>query len=669
MRRLDQLLFVSLSLSILGCPTVPDEFVRGDDDDSGDVGDDDDSSDATPAPSEACPDPTPLCDPDCRLDIDVPLERVSGTVRWDGAPIAADSSNGFELSFHGEDGRAHGMRFNADGQAIDSFDRPMLQGTWTVYMGWTGGPYVDNGGRLDSVEGSILVAEDVAVPGPALDVMVAPERVTGTIQWDGAPIGAGASNAFSLTFTDVESGIAYWVYRSAESGPISQYDVPMFPGTYDVEFAWEDTVGPNNPSWPDPILGRIPVFSGFEVPVGGASLNIGIDPVRVTGSLSWDGMPVPESASNEFELLMVSQDGRELRVRRTAAEGPTSSFDIPALQGSWRFFFNWAQTPQPDDPAWPDPLFGRIPVTEDLNVTAAGATQDVAIELARVSGELAWDGAPIPPSIYNDLAINFVDQFGELRWAYRDARDGELTSYDIPMLPGTHDVFVNWVGSLPMDDADWPDPLMDWIPVTQQFEVAAGGTNQLPIDPELARITGSISWDGEPIPEGQDNWWVFTLSGEREHRVDRDARLGDVATFDIPALGGEVEVGFEWVRTEADGPDPIFGRHRLGTVDAPGSLDVAFAPVRLTGAMTWGGEPIPEDAENRWALRFIDPDDGHTTWVDLWAGEGDVASYDVPALPGIYHVEWDWTSAAASGDGFADPVWGAIRVASCVLIE
>ena len=51
------------------------------------------------------------------------------------------------------------------------------------------------------------------------------------------------------------------------------------------------------------------------------------------------------------------------------------------------------------------------------------------------------------------------------------------------------------------------------------------------------------------------------------------------------------------------------------------------------------------------------------------AGLEEVGAYDIPVLRGLWNIEFEWSSAAGSGDAaFPDPVWRTIPVATCVWI-
>jgi hypothetical protein len=666
---------IALTIVLLcGCPGFPDDddVSRADDDDVS--GDDDDTTS-----SEACPEPVYPCSGTCVLDIAIELERVAGSIRWDGAPVP-QGDNAFELGFVAADGRERVVQVHAFADVVDTFDVPMLAGTYDIYFQWLGTSFPGSEGWPDPIHGRVWVASGFEVPrAEPLDIVLAPARVSGQLQWAGADIPANSGNQVELIFSDPEAGTDLRVPLAASSAPLSEYDIPMLPGTYDVSFQWLGSADPGNAAWPDPIWGPIQVASGFVVSEEGSTLDITPSPARVTGAIQWAGADIPASSANEVELLFHTPGGAGYYVRRRADGQDLAQFDAPVPPGNYDVWFSWRSAAPPGDPAWPDPIWGWIKVSTGLAVSIAGATLDISLLPARLTGEILWDGAPIPQSIYNDWSLTFTPLDGEDdRRVLMDATAGPVGAYDIPVLPGTYDLTLQWLGAAIEDDPASPDATMEYVPVAQGLEVAPGGAS-LDIDLRPVRLSGELLWDGAPIPEGPYNGWWLAFHSQATgltHQVPRTALVGDVASFDVPTFPGTWDVGFAWWTTEAPSdpgwPDPILGEIPLPAVEVPeagGSMDISIDPRRLSGELLWGGAPVPWSEANRWALQFENADTHERLWVERDAGQDEVSAYDIPVLRGLWNIEFEWYSAAPPGeDASPDPIWRSIPVATCVWI-
>jgi len=678
-----------LLLSLLGlsglltaCPEpIPDDddSAAGDDDDSS-PGDDDD---ATPPDSEACETVLDLCPDGCTLDIDVELHRVFGTVSWAGAPIPGGPGNTFDLVFvDPETGQEHAVPFGGQTADVGSIGSRMIVGTWDVFFEWTGNTAQGGADFFDVIQGRIPVAEAYSIPNDEdLVIAIEPQRVGGALQWLGADIPGNSSNELDFVFRPSDGGDELRVTRAAWAGPLSTYDIPMLPGNYDVEIEWRNTADPSDVSWPDPLFGRIPVANSLPVTAASpVTLDITPDLPRVTGAFSWDGAPIPQSDGNEIEIIFLDEDGQQRWVRRWAGPADIASFDVPMVPGTYTVFVNWTGAADPADSAWPDPIWGWIRVAEDVEVTGAGGTVDLSAEPARVTGTYRWDGAPAPQSVFNQLAFSFSDVGGDRLEVHRDALNGPLGSFDLPMVPGTYTLIVYWIQALPEDDADFPDPLYEDIVLRKGIEIV-DGTNQVDIEIDPYRLSGALTWDRMPIPEGEQNQFELILySQDGRNHVLRSARDGAVSTYDMPVLPGDYEVGFRWLETAGPDspsfPDPVFGEHHAGSVtvgDGDATLDIAPDPVRLGGSFTWDAGPVPASPENWGVIRFeaMDEPFGWDAPSAEWgAWDGELSAYDVNAPQGLWRVQLEWFSSASRDDaGWPDPVWRPITLVECAWIH
>ena len=606
--------------------------------------------------------------------------RLTGLLTWDGAAIPQSSSNRWDLVFRSTTSDAV-LRVPRDAEdgAVSTYDIPMLPGSWDVSFQWTQTASDSSSAWPDPILGELPVASNVVVPagGGSFNIEVDPVRLTGLWTWDGAAVPQSGSNQWDLVYTNPSTGNELTVRRDAGDGAVGTYDVPALPGTWDLAWRWVSVAGEGSSAWPDPIWGDLPAGS-VTVPAGGGARNVQIDPVRLTGLLSWDGAAIPQSSSNQWSLRFVDGD-TVLEVDRDASDGAVNVYDVPALTGSWDLEFVWNGAAAPTSSAFPDPIYGGVPVGS-VTVPAGGGSFNVQPDPVRLSGLLAWDGAAIPQSTSNQWQIGFTDSTGRRLWVPRTATGSVASTYDVPAMPGLWDVDFTWTGTAVDSSSAWPDPIWGRIEVQNNVNVPAGG-GSLNVQPDPTRLSGLLSWDGGAINQTSSNEWEIRLTpagGGETLTVRRDAGNGAVSVYDIPAFAGSWDVEFRWYTASPENSggwvDPILGGPLdLTSVTIPaagGSLNIQPDPVRQTGALLWEGAALPWDGSNRWEMVWTDPYGGRVLTVPRFATSSAQPTYDVPAWPGVWHLGYRWVQTV--GDGaptWPDPIEGVIPVATCIEIQ
>ena len=675
------LLAVLLTL-LLGCPTGGgrDDDDAGDDDDA--TGDDDDATgDDDDATVDPCPSPVSLCSGDCLLNVDVDPVRLTGLLTWDGAAIPQHGQNEWNIVFvDPATGDELSVPRSGNQGSPGTYDIPALPGTWDVYFEWTNTADDTNASWPDPVQGRWLAQANFTVPtgGGSLNITPDPVRVTGLLQWDGAAIGAHGGNDWEFVFVDTTTGLEYSVDRDASGGsPISTYDIPMYPGTYDVYFAWTTTVQDNSTQWPDPVLGRRLIQANFNVPSGGGSLNVEPDPVRVTGLLSWDGAAIGWASSNLWQFMFEDTTSDAVyTVQRDAGLGATNTFDIPMYPGTYDVSFAWVNTPPTNNSAWPDPVWGNKLIQASFTVPTGGGSINVEPDPERVSGLLSWDGAAIPDHNENMVQLVFDDVASDAEYTVRIEAGGAST-YDVPMYPGTYDVYFDW-WTVPYSTAsNWPDPVHGRRLIQSSVTVASGGT-ALNVMPDPVRMSGLLSWDGAAIPQDTFNSIVLTFEDQTSDAVYSVIRTEPGATYDIPMYPGTYAVSFDWLTAapsgNADWPDHIVGpRELFATLTVPasgGTANLEPDPLRMTGLLQWDGGDLAEHSQNEWQLLFVDPYDAESWWSPRDASDFPLNTYDVPVYTDVVHVYFQWTNNPVyTHSDWMDPMYGPILIQSCALIQ
>ena len=211
---------------------------------------------------DPCPAPINLCGPDCLLNVQPDLVRLTGLLQWDGAAIPQSGANGWNIIFTDPvGGESWWVQRDAGDSSVQTYDVPVLAGTWAISYAWTSTPGDSTSPWPDPIWGQreLLASLNVPPGGGTANLEPDPLRMTGLLQWDAAAIAQSGANTWWLRFTDPYTGQSFTVERDASDGAVSTYDIPVYDGVYDVSFEWVSTPANTSGAWPDPIEGSIPI--------------------------------------------------------------------------------------------------------------------------------------------------------------------------------------------------------------------------------------------------------------------------------------------------------------------------------------------------------------------------------------------------------------------------
>jgi hypothetical protein len=301
-----------------------------------------------------------VLDSDTRLDIDVPLGHLAGTVRVNGAPVEGEWAE-VEAWLDGQ------VWWTApiDGSTY-ALDLP--EGTWDLYVS-PGEP--SQPGAFPA--GTVTVAGDTTA-----DLDLTLHHLSGSLTWQGAPILAAYPidcSSLHFVFDDGAGGSDAYTLDCPTS-PNWEVDLPA--GTYDVYLDLDDSVA-------DRPGGDVLVAEDLIVDAD-ATVDLDATAYTVSGSARWDGT-APQA----------TYAGGEWGVRFTdVTTGSTLDYEFPT-QDTWEALVPvgtydvdlWL----PGDGAYPS-FSGWYRVAEDVTV-AADTTLDFDVPLYDVSGIVSVDGAPL----------------------------------------------------------------------------------------------------------------------------------------------------------------------------------------------------------------------------------------------------------------------------------
>jgi hypothetical protein len=260
------------------------------------------------------------------LDVDVPIARVRGTMTLNGAQFPQGLGGGF-VEFTQEGSRTPtlaSLRGTVGGPT--TYDVALLPGTYSV--AWRGiplswdeidtFPIPSNGGVLErelSVSGEIM-----------RDLEIGSVRLRASVTINGMPaadVGARGQIAF---VRDGEDAPAIAVRDPMDD---NQFQLRVLPGTYSVRWMpAPDRCGMDRNS-PEPCNSGV-VQRGIVV-MSDTTITVDVPSVRVRGSVTANGEPLPEGPNARGSIVFLQREGSFFG-QKLEAVGP-SVFDMPLVAG------------------------------------------------------------------------------------------------------------------------------------------------------------------------------------------------------------------------------------------------------------------------------------------------------------------------------------------------
>jgi len=399
------------------------------------------------------------------LNLDVPTGRVSGVFKLGGSTTSALDSGRIALVST----TAGGVPINA-GETSGAFSVRVVTGTYDLFYG--GSP---SGTSPSAPLGpSVRLASGVSVTSAAtttLEVDVPVVSVRGAMTINGV---SGAA-----------SGEAEVRLRSALGGrdllfasnTTAAFNLPVVPGTYDLVYAQvsKGTALPANRS--------AIVMKGVVIPAGPTvTLNVDVPAVTISGALTLNGASV--AGASGMGLVQLSSPDGDLVALGSLSSGTYSALVVP---GTYDIYYSGQGAS-----AAVAPRNTKVLLKSGVVVPAEGATLNIDVPTAMVTGALTINGAVV--SSPGDEGQVF------LRGASGDAPLG-LTSagtYDIPVVPGTYDVFYKATTASALAPRNTSARLKTGV------VVAATGKTTLNIDVASVAAAGTIKLDGATVTDMLD---------------------------------------------------------------------------------------------------------------------------------------------------------------------
>jgi hypothetical protein len=416
-----------------------------------------------------------------RLDIEVPVTTVAGTIAIAGAPPPAGDA--VHLSLRNADGDTVAIAVNGDG----SYAARIVPGTFDLF--YVAGAIAP--GSATPLNQLAKIASGVVIPragATRLDLDVPSATVSGTIAIGGVP--AGPTNRGNVFLRNAAGDTVKIAVANAAS-----YTARVVPGRYDLYFAGtEDALSVGNQN--------ARLQGGVVVGAGGTTvIDVQVPAATVEGALSLDGDP--PAATDNAHLMLRDAAG-------DWAEIPWSSdgrYRVRVVPGTYDLFY-----------AKDNRVPGATPVNQlaklraGVLVAPAGTTVlDIDVASAIVTGAVRINGAPAAAGNSGIVSLRSAD--GDRVTIANTAS----ASYTARVVPGTYDVYYTRTAT--------PTNTMTEAPANHAallqagIVVAPGAANVLDVDIPSATVTGTITVNGASAGTGDTGWLLLRSAA------------GDFATF------------------------------------------------------------------------------------------------------------------------------------------
>jgi hypothetical protein len=301
-----------------------------------------------------------------------------------------------------------------------------------------------------------------------------------------------------------------------------------------------------------------------------------------------------------------------------------------------------------------------IPATCPGTALFSDGVLDLDLKAVRLSGRITLDGAPLPDETADRGTLRFVAKATQVSFDVPLKVTGPV-AYQKVVTPGVYDIELLANAALCTSGA----PHLPCVggPVRNGVAITADGV--LDLDLHAIHVTGAVTLKGQPMPDEASARGTLRFALEHGGSV-ATASFGSrgAVTYALTLMPGTYTVGLEagaYLCTQGTPAVPcVSGPLRTGlALAADGVLDIDIPAVRVNGAVTLKGQPMPDAAAERGALRFALDEGG--SLAKAFGSKGSV-NYALTLLPGSYTVGFDANVAlCASGSPAIPCISGPLR--------
>jgi hypothetical protein len=572
--------------------------------------------DVTPGPdASVTPDATvPACRgvslvSDGVLDLDVRAVRVRGSLTVNGAPLSSGAADRGSLTFTERRTGIARARVAMSGNA--TYDLLVAPGTYDIrYVPPTGLLCGQTDNLMPCVGATVRAGIALTADG-VLDLNLDTVNVRGTVTLNGAPMPDATFERGALQLMREGGGEARVSLGTRGS---ATWSARVIRGTYSI--AWSPSpsacaANVGTPCTPGPLR------TGVALTADGV-LDLDVRAVRVRGNVTVNGAALSSSAAQGSGVTFTRPDGSATVSLGTSGD---ARYDARLLPGTYDVAWSGVMNCRRDATA---PCGGST-VRTGVALMNDGAL-DLDLRAVRVRGNVTVNGAP-PDASSASRTLAFTSQGGA---ATRfTIGGGSPFDYAVLILPGTYTVALDGEGATCGAVGAGRFPCNG---ATLRTGLALMNDGALDLDVRAVQVRGTATVNGAPVTP-----WAggFTF------------RLSEASTAQPSSSNGRYDVmlspgtySIDWngrARCTRDDAFPCTpGTLREGVMlTADGVLDLDVRAVRVRGAVTLNGAPMPEGFA-RGAIGFSTSTEAAGATADI--PTTGAATYGATVLPRAYHA-------------------------------
>jgi hypothetical protein len=475
-----------------------------------------------------------------------------------------------------------------------------------------------------------------------LDLDLRAITLSGSVTLRGAPLPDEAAPRGYLLFEDARNGASALV--DLESTGAFNYRLTLPPGEYDVSFVGnpESCADPSTP--PGMPCGSGPLLRAVSLRADGV-LDVDIPVVTVSGSVTLDGVTLPDEALDRGRLEFRGSAGSQATTASLGPNGP-GGYLVTLLPDSYDVVFAGNPGLCLQTEAALVPCNSGV-ILEDVEVS--DGVLDVDVSAVQISGQVTLLGEPLPAATDTRGQLSFESSEGSVV-STEDLGSADGATYTMTLLPDRYT--VGFVGDPGLCAGGAPALPCNSGPLLENVEIDGDGV--LDVDVPAVTISGAVGLDGAALPDesGDRGALSFALAGGSQVLGTPFAPTG-AATYTMTLLPGDYDVSFvgnpQLCALDDSSLVPCNGDTLLESVSfrSSGVLDLELQSVRVSGSVTVDGAPLADEQADRGQLEFRLAS-GSSIVTSL--GSSGPFAYSLSIAPGHYTVSFIANSALCASD-------------------
>lgn len=473
-----------------------------------------------------------------------------------------------------------------------------------------------------------------------LDLDIKSVHVQGDVTLNGGPLPNTNGDRGRLYFTNKTVVIPAEV--PLDSSGALHYDVTLPPGTYDIVLQANEQLCDGKQAPAMPCVGGL-VKDGVSLGSDGV-LDIDIPAVTVQGNVTLAKNPLPGGGKSRGRLGFRGATEAISVVGDLGTSGD-AGYAVTVLPGTYAISYHG----NPDLCGGADPP--ALPCNEGEVIASQSLTQsgvlDIDITAVAVKGAVTVNGGAMPMAGSSRGSLSF--SLGKT-WVYTTPQLGSSgpASYAVTLLAGTYSIGLAANESLCNGKTA---PGVPCVSGSVKKDISLTSSGLLDVDLPAVKVSGAVTLaggdlPGQPMSRGSVRF-TLTDGGSALVPLGQNGALSYAMTllrgpYAIDYIANEALCNGKTAPEMPCGDGPI---HAPLSIENDGVLDLNIDRIKVSGAVTLAGSPLPSEKDSRGQISFS-LDGGGIARAPL--GTSGAFQYAITLLRGTYLVGLDANEALCS---------------------